>query len=287
MVRSTVKKVMWVGRATVFMVGLAVILALVLGAATAALGKTGGNFILGRSNTAETPTSLVSTLADATKSAMIVNNKSGGSALDLRVGNATTPANDVAPMRVNSSKVVTNLNADTLDGQEASAFLGADAKAADSDKLDNLDSTAFGIKTEHNIAQSSECDAPGVNNDCAPVRVVVPPGKSYHVSIWSSMSWTGASAPQDIDYCSSRIAVGGGAQGSHCVTPFSNVNRITLPAGQRVAASASGETTLGPGTWDLATTVTPVQSQVGDSDRNWIITKVMVRDASAPAPQTQ
>jgi hypothetical protein len=183
--------------------------------------------------------------------------------------------------------VVTNLNADRLVGQEASAFLGADAKAADSDKLDNLDSTAFGIKMEHNIAQSSECDAPGVNNDCAPVRVVVPSGKSYHVSIWSSMSWTGTSIAQDIDYCSSRIAVGGGAQGSHCVTPFSNVNRITLPAGQRVAASVSGETTLGPGTWDLATTVTPVQSQVGDSDRNWIITKVMVRDASAPAPQTQ
>src|SRR5688572_16395544 len=124
MVRSTVKKVMWVGRATVFMVGLAVILALVLGAATAALGTTGGNFILGRSNTAENPTSLVSTLADPTKAAMIVNNKSGGSALDLRVGNATTPANDVAPLRVNSDKVVTNLNADRLDGQEASAFLG-------------------------------------------------------------------------------------------------------------------------------------------------------------------
>jgi hypothetical protein len=45
-IRSAASKVMWVGRATVFMVGLAVILALVLGVATTALGATEGNFIL-------------------------------------------------------------------------------------------------------------------------------------------------------------------------------------------------------------------------------------------------
>jgi hypothetical protein len=121
MLRSAASKVMWVGRATVFLVGLAVILALVLGLASVALGTTGQNFILGKANnTAETPTGLVSTLADAAKSALIVTNKSGGSALDLRVGNATTPANTVAPMRVNSQKVVTRLNADKLDGKNAS-----------------------------------------------------------------------------------------------------------------------------------------------------------------------
>jgi hypothetical protein len=120
MIRSTVKKVMWVGRATVFMVGLAVILALVLGVATTALGATGGNFILGKANnTASTPTGLISTLADAAKSALIVQNRSGGPALDLRVGNTSVPANDVAPMKVNSNKVVTNLNADKLDGRDS------------------------------------------------------------------------------------------------------------------------------------------------------------------------
>ena len=40
--RSAFSKVMWVGRATVFLVGLAVVLALVFGAATTALGATGG-----------------------------------------------------------------------------------------------------------------------------------------------------------------------------------------------------------------------------------------------------
>ena len=37
MVRSVVSKLMWVGRATVFLVGLAVILALVIGLASAAV----------------------------------------------------------------------------------------------------------------------------------------------------------------------------------------------------------------------------------------------------------
>ena len=50
MVRSVLGKVMWVGRATVFLVGLAVILALVFGVATsafAALSKPGDPFKLG------------------------------------------------------------------------------------------------------------------------------------------------------------------------------------------------------------------------------------------------
>ena len=128
MIGSAIGKVMWVGRATVFLVGLAVIIALVVGAATTALGTTGQSFILGKANnTAETPTGLLSTLSDAAKSALIVTNKSGGSALELRVGNPSAtppiPANSVSPMKVNSNKVVTNLNADRLDGMDSSAFL--------------------------------------------------------------------------------------------------------------------------------------------------------------------
>ncbi len=92
--------------------GLALVLALIFGLASAALSATGGNFILGKGNSATTPTSLVSTLADAAKSAFIVANKSGGPALDLRV-QAGKP-----PMKVNSSAKVTNLNVDTLDGKD-------------------------------------------------------------------------------------------------------------------------------------------------------------------------
>jgi hypothetical protein len=46
-------------------------------------------------------------------------------------------------MKVNSQARVTNLNSDELDGNSSSAFLGAGQKAADSDKLDGIDSTNF------------------------------------------------------------------------------------------------------------------------------------------------
>jgi hypothetical protein len=138
MLKNVGSKVAWVGRTASMVFGLALVLALVVGVASTALSATGANFIFGRTtNTAETPTALVSTLADAAKSALIVTNRSGGPALELRVGY------QVAPMKVNSNKVVTNLNADTLDGKDESAFLGKTETASDSDKLDGINSTGF------------------------------------------------------------------------------------------------------------------------------------------------
>ena len=123
MLRSTASKVMWVGRATVFVVGLSVILALIFGAASAALGANGDSFILGKAtNTATKVTGLVGSVADTTKAALLVRNNRGGSALDLRVGSPTVPANDVAPMKVNSTKKVDNLNADKIDGLDSTDF---------------------------------------------------------------------------------------------------------------------------------------------------------------------
>src|SRR5215217_3746848 len=98
MLRGVASKVMWVGRTTVFVVGLAVILALVLGAATAAFGANGDFFKVGKFNIA----SAVSTLS-----------KSGaGPALSLKVGHGK-------PLAVNSTAKVANLNADKLDGQSS------------------------------------------------------------------------------------------------------------------------------------------------------------------------
>jgi hypothetical protein len=105
MLRGAASKVMWVGRATVFLVGLAVILALVLGLASTALAGMGVGvpFNLGQTNTVDRVSTLV--------------NNGVGPALNLRVGPATaTPANNtVVPIRVNSQEKVTNLNADELD----------------------------------------------------------------------------------------------------------------------------------------------------------------------------
>ncbi len=113
MVRSAAGKVMWVGRATVFLVGLSVILALVFGVATSAFGANGNPFLLGKSNVATLLTKLT---GNVNGSAMQVVNSNAGAddtALSLSVQAGE------APMRVNSATRVANLNADKLDGLDS------------------------------------------------------------------------------------------------------------------------------------------------------------------------
>jgi len=101
MLKDAISKVMWVGRATVFLVGFAVVLALLFGAASVALGADGDFFKVGRSNLADSVSRLT---------------KSGaGPALDLRVGSGP-------PLAINSRTKVANLNADSLDGKDGRAF---------------------------------------------------------------------------------------------------------------------------------------------------------------------
>jgi hypothetical protein len=119
MVKSAAMKVMWVGRATVFMVGLAVILALTVGVASTAFGADGGNFILGQTNSATAITKLAGAAGVAGPSLQIDNNSSGAAAtaLDLQV----EPGK--APMKVNSGTQVANLNADKVDGKDANQLV--------------------------------------------------------------------------------------------------------------------------------------------------------------------
>jgi hypothetical protein len=110
MVKSVAMKVMWVGRATVFLVGVAVILALSFGVASTALGADGKPLLLGNSNVATKVSTLV---------------KSGvGPALDLRVGSG-------APLRVNSQAKVAKLNADAVDGVSANGVVRVASASAD------------------------------------------------------------------------------------------------------------------------------------------------------------
>ncbi len=104
-------------------------------AGAAALAATGGNFILGQSNTATFTSGLSASLAAS--SALDVSNPGGGPAASFESSTAASP------FTVNSKKKVVNLNADMVGGKRASAFLPVAGTAADSDKLDGLDSTAF------------------------------------------------------------------------------------------------------------------------------------------------
>jgi hypothetical protein len=102
MLRTVAKKVAWVGRTASVVFGLALVLALMFGVASMAFGANGDFFKIGRANLA----SAVSTLT-----------KSGaGPALSLKVGSG-------APLAVNSSQKVANLNSDEVDGLEGTSFV--------------------------------------------------------------------------------------------------------------------------------------------------------------------
>ena len=124
MIGSLVAKVVWVGRATVFCVGLAVTLALIFGAASTAFASNGNPWLLGNSNVATAITSLGGRLGVDGPMVRITNNNTEGdavdtddTALDLRVQSGEPP------MWVNSDTKVANLNADKLDGKNSTEFI--------------------------------------------------------------------------------------------------------------------------------------------------------------------
>ncbi len=123
MLRRAASKVMWVGRATVFLVGLAVVLAVALGVATSTLAAVPGDpFKLGRVNAVDRLTTLI---GNAPGAMLRVDNDGFGTALDLRVGasSAAPTAKVVAPMTVDSQAKVANLNADEVDGMDSARFM--------------------------------------------------------------------------------------------------------------------------------------------------------------------
>jgi hypothetical protein len=105
MVKSMFARMMWIGKGTVFVVGLSVILALLFGAASTAFAHGGykGLFHLGHNNASKTVSTLI---------------KQGpGPALRLLVRSGQPP------MAVNSQVKVSNLNADRLDGRDSAGFM--------------------------------------------------------------------------------------------------------------------------------------------------------------------
>jgi hypothetical protein len=149
MLRSVASNVMWVGRATSAVVGLAIVLALVVGVASVAFGANGGNFILGRTNVATIMTRLAG--PDGVNGAMfeVQNNNPGidDTALSLKVQSGE------APMTVNSDTQVADLNADQLDGKDSTQL--ADATHSHSG-ADITSGTVAEARIDSAIARDSE-----------------------------------------------------------------------------------------------------------------------------------
>jgi hypothetical protein len=99
------------------------------------VAATGGNFILGQSNTAGNTTALSSGIT--TGPTLSVTNTGGKEAAKF------TANSGVAPFAVGNGIKVANLNADLLDSHDSTYFLPKTGKAANADKLDGIDSTGF------------------------------------------------------------------------------------------------------------------------------------------------
>jgi len=132
--RKIFGKVMWVGRTAATLFGLALVLALVFGVATTAIGATGGAFILGKANAASTPSSLAASIAKPTLT--LINKSTDAAATTLNISvDAGNP-----PLKVNASagKAV-NLDADKLDGKDASEFASDANKNGKADAAEQAD----------------------------------------------------------------------------------------------------------------------------------------------------
>ena len=114
--KTVLARSLWMARGTATMMGMAMMLAIVLGVGTSALAAVPGDPLkLGRNNTIDRLTALVGNVAGPM---LVVDNDSGAAsarALDLRVQPGKAPLT-VAP----GAGKAPNLNADRLDGMESS-----------------------------------------------------------------------------------------------------------------------------------------------------------------------
>ena len=93
MLRNMVSRALWVGRATSAVVGLAILLALAVGVASAAFGANGQAWVLGQNNVANAITRLGGTEGVNGPMVRITNNDAGtdDKALSLNVQEGEAP----------------------------------------------------------------------------------------------------------------------------------------------------------------------------------------------------
>ena len=120
MLKSIVRRALSVGRATSAVVGLAILLALVVGLASAAFGANGQAWVLGQNNVATAMTRLGGNVGVDGPMVKITNNDAGTNdkALSLNVQEGE------APLGVNRDTLVANLNSDQVDGFHAGCASG-------------------------------------------------------------------------------------------------------------------------------------------------------------------
>jgi hypothetical protein len=105
------------------------IIALFVALGGAGMAATGGNFILGKANSATSTTSLAASVAGKALQVSNASTATGATALGLYATSGH------APFTVNTGIKVANLNADRVDGRDANYFLPATGTAANASNL--------------------------------------------------------------------------------------------------------------------------------------------------------
>jgi hypothetical protein len=222
---------MWVGKATVFLVGLAVILALLFGALSVAAAHTGsaGLFHLNHNNL----TTALSTLTGNVNGAAmrVVNNNAGtdDTALDLSVQSGE------APMKVNSTKKVANLNADRIDDREASSFAnGVGGVATNADKLDGKDSSELEPRGYAQVTTSSPFFSSATSKGVIGIVRTDSPGNVYCFDL--SFTPRAAVASGHINNNATVGTVIGSGVPSGCTGEFRDAAAVTYGANDTTSA---------------------------------------------------
>ncbi len=292
MVRSALSKVAWVGRTASMVFGLALVMALVVGVASAAFGANGQAWILGRANVATAITSLGGTLGVNGPMLAITNNNEGtnDTALALNVQSGE------APMQVNSPTKVANLNADRIDNREASSFAnathghsGADIRSGtvaeahidgtvardseimptvqandgpgsglDADRLDNKDSNDLAVRTSFAVGPGNSPSGT-LQFLVNPAIVDVSAGQAVHVTSNSAFGTTFSGGAGNLDL-------------SICHQPLGSTN-VLIPVGQAIGGIRVAQNTRVPmGLSGVITGLSAGHHQVGlcgTGDANW------------------
>ena len=114
------------------------LLALFIALSGTTYAGTARSLLLGVKNHAKAQTSLSASIPRSAFQVTNTSKRAGAGAIGLKVA----PGHSPLVVSRGAGKAI-NLNADSLDGKNSTAFLSATGKAADADKLDGKDSTAF------------------------------------------------------------------------------------------------------------------------------------------------
>lgn len=247
MLGSVVSKVMWVGRATIFLVGLAVVLFLTLAIVAQAADARVPALKKGVVNTVRTMTTLVGSLTDPI---LKLDNNGTGPALQLDVEPGT------APLVVNSDTEVANLRAANATQADT---------ATQATNADQVDDTNFTFNRTGVIQPNTSVDVLNVPNVGKIAAACGTGGDSFTLTYTNQF---GASQQQIADQRSQNgnEATAGDVLSAGGTKNFSFTSDGTVNQGHRLLLQAAPSAQTSPNTQALTTFTVTALTQAGGAN---------------------